>query len=335
MDESNASTREPGMELIDTPANPCPPGARLLTLRASDGVELRAALWRPDGVPRGTVALLQGRAEFIEKYYEIVSDLLSRGFVVAAFDWRGQGLSQRLLRNRAKGHVRRSTDYRLDLDAFIGQVLAPECPKPWFALAHSMGAAVLLDYAGAGGDAFSRLVGIAPMLVLCGFSGSGLARGAASGLSAFGMGRLFVPGGGAKTLTQRPFAANILTGDPRRYTRAAQTLDAAPALGIGDPTVGWVRQAYKLMDRLNSNDFALRIKIPALLIAAGADRLVATGAIERYARRLKVAECLVLQGARHEILMERDEIRAKFWAAFDAFLPGEPFLREAATAVSE
>jgi lysophospholipase len=328
MDESSA----PPMELIDTPANPCPPGARLLSLRASDGVELRAALWRPENFPRGTVALIQGRAEFIEKYYEVIAELLARGFVVAAFDWRGQGFSQRLLRNRAKGHLGRSTDYRLDLDALVAQLLAPECPKPWFALAHSMGAAAVLDYAGAGGDAFTRLVGIAPMLALCGMAGSNLARGSASALSALGMGRLFVPGGGPKTLVQRPFAGNILTGDPRRYSRATQTLGFAPALAIGDPTIGWIRNAYELMERLNSDDFTPRIKIPALFVAAGGDRLVTTGAIERFSRKLKVAECLVLPGARHEILMERDEIRAKFWAAFDAFLPGEPFLHEAATA---
>jgi lysophospholipase len=149
------------------------------------------------------------------------------------------------------------------------------------------------------------------------------------------MGRLFVPGGGPKTLAQRPYAGNILTGDQRRYGRARQTLDFAPSLAIGDPTVGWIHQAYELMERLNSDDFAPRIKIPALLVAAGDDRLVATGAIERFSRKLKVAECLVLPGARHEILMERDEIRAKFWAAFDAFLPGEPFLHEAATAAGE
>ena len=134
------------MELIDTPANRCPPGANIVGLRASDGAQLRAAFWRPEGVPRGTVALVQGRAEFIEKYYEVVAELLERGFVVASFDWRGQGLSQRLAGNRAKGHLRRSTDYRLDLDAFIRQLLAPDCPKPWFALAHSMGAAAVLDH---------------------------------------------------------------------------------------------------------------------------------------------------------------------------------------------
>jgi lysophospholipase len=32
----------------------------------------------------------------------------------------------------------------------------------------------------------------------------------------------------------------------------------------------------------------------------------------------------VIPGARHEILMERDEFREQFWAAFDAFVPGTP-----------
>ena len=31
---------------------------------------------------------------------------------------------------------------------------------------------------------------------------------------------------------------------------------------------------------------------------------------------------VLLPTARHEILQERDEIRAQFWAAFDAFMPG-------------
>ena len=100
------------MELIDTPQNPCPPGANIVGLRAADGVQLRAAYWRPEGAPRGTVALLQGRAEFIEKYYEVIGEILARGFAVATFVWRGQGMSQRLLGDRAKGHVRRAVDYR-------------------------------------------------------------------------------------------------------------------------------------------------------------------------------------------------------------------------------
>jgi lysophospholipase len=33
---------------------------------------------------------------------------------------------------------------------------------------------------------------------------------------------------------------------------------------------------------------------------------------------------LILPGAKHEILQEQDQMRAQFWAAFDAFVPGTP-----------
>jgi lysophospholipase len=319
------------MELIDTPQNPCPPGANIVGLRAADGVQLRAAYWRPEGIPRGTVALIQGRAEFIEKYYEVIGEILARGFAVAAFDWRGQGMSQRLLGDRRKGHVRRASDYRLDLEAFQRHLLAPDCPKPWFALAHSMGASALLDYAGSGPDAapYERIVAVAPLIHLYGLAGSSTARKTAFLLNAVGMGRLSTWGGGRRTLASLPFAHNVLTRDRRRFFRAVDVLNAAPSLAIGAPTIGWAHAAYELCDKLNADGFAENIRTPILFLAAGKERLVSTPAIERFALRLKNAACVVLPESEHEIMMERDEIRAQFWAAFDAFIPGEPFLHKA------
>ena len=42
----------------------------------------------------------------------------------------------------------------------------------------------------------------------------------------------------------------------------------------------------------------------------------------RFANRLKAGRMIQLSGARHELLQETDAIRAQFWAAFDAFVPG-------------
>jgi lysophospholipase len=316
------------MELIDTPANPCPPGACLVGLKTRDGVNLRAAYWRPERAPRGTVAIVQGRSEFIEKYFEVIGELLARDYFVVAFDWRGQGLSPRLLRNPAKGHVRRSTDYRLDLDALIEQILAVDAPKPWFALAHSMGAAALLDHIAANdSSSFTRVVATAPMLALRGFAASDYARALAGLLIGCGLSRMFAPGGGRASHYDRPFARNILTTDRLRFEREARMISAFPALRIGAPTVGWIHAAYQLMDRLARPGYAERIKVPLLMLAAGDERLVSTPAAEALARRLKNADCVVLPGARHEIMMERPEIRARFWAAFDTFVPGDQALR--------
>ena len=131
------------MNLVSIPANPVPEDVVTGMLKTPDGVSLRFARWAPPPGRKGTVCLFPGRAEFIEKYFETVRDLRARGFAVAALDWRGQGGSQRQLRNPRKGYVRRFADYDIDLATFMHEVVLPDCPPPVFGLAHSMGATVL------------------------------------------------------------------------------------------------------------------------------------------------------------------------------------------------
>ena len=94
------------MNLVSIPANPVPDDVVTGTLKTPDGVSLRFARWAPPPGRKGTVCLFPGRAEFIEKYFETVRDLRARGFAVAMLDWRGQGLSERALRNPLRGYVR-------------------------------------------------------------------------------------------------------------------------------------------------------------------------------------------------------------------------------------
>ena len=83
------------MKLVSIPANPVPDNAVTGALLTRDGVTLRFARFPPPAGRKGTVVVLQGRAEYVEKYFETVRDLRARGFAVATFDWRGQGLSDR------------------------------------------------------------------------------------------------------------------------------------------------------------------------------------------------------------------------------------------------
>ncbi len=74
------------------------------------------------------MVVLTGRAEFIEKYStEIVGELLARGYAVAAMDWRGQGLSDRPLADRGKGHIDNFTTYMADVRLFLDSVVGPCC----------------------------------------------------------------------------------------------------------------------------------------------------------------------------------------------------------------
>src|ERR1700690_1543510 len=156
------------MHLVSTTGNRARPGAAVTSARAIDGVSLHIARWVPPTAVRGTVARLQGRGEFIEKYYETIGQLLARGFAVAALDWRGQGGSARQLRDSLKGHIDDFSLYARDLDTLVDDVLGPSCPQPWYGLCHSMGAAILLSIAHAGRCPFERVVLTAPMIAPAG-----------------------------------------------------------------------------------------------------------------------------------------------------------------------
>ena len=116
------------MDLVSIPANPVPEDVVTGTLKTRDGVSLRFARWHPPPGRKGTVCMFQGRAEFIEKYFETVRELRARGFAVATLDWRGQGRSERALDDPRKGHVGDFSEYELDLDAFMKRGRAARLP---------------------------------------------------------------------------------------------------------------------------------------------------------------------------------------------------------------
>ncbi len=121
-----------------------------------------------------------------------------------------------------------------------------------------------------------------------------------------------------------------------RYARNAAAAFAVGAGAIGDPTIGWLAAAFRAMRRFEDPRYPLGIRVPVLVVAAGADPVCSTPAVERFAARLAAGHTITLRGARHEILMEQDAIREQFWAAFDAFVPGTatPALDSASRAVA-
>ena len=248
----------------------------------------------------------------------------TRGFAVAILDWRGQGLSERGLANARKGHVYDFSEYDRDLEAFVKDVVLPDCPPPLFALGHSMGAAVLIRSAQHGRRWFDRIVLSAPMIDLSGRAGSKVARTTTQVLRLLRLGTQYVPGGGGTAINTLPFPGNNLTSDPVRYARTVAILEAEPSLGIGSPTVSWVDAAFRTMREFAEPAYPSRLRQPLLLVAAGQDRIVSTPAIGAFAVRLRAGSHLVIPGARHELLMEQDRYREQFWAAFDAFVPGTP-----------
>jgi lysophospholipase len=317
------------MALHGIVSNPVPEGAVSGMLTTSDGVGVRFARWTPLARRRGTVCLFGGRAEFIEKYFEVITELRQRGFAVATLDWRGQGGSARRLADPRKGHVDSFDEYQRDLEIFIRSVVLPDCPPPIFALGHSMGASILLEAARLGHRWFDRMVLTAPMIDLSELPYFGMARGVARWAVRLGFGQAYVPGGGRRAVTAEPFYDNPVTSDLARFERSAAIVQAAPELALGSPTIGWINAAFDVMHRFADPTYSLALRQPLLIVAAGRDRVVSTMAIEKFSMYLRAGAHLIIPASRHEILMERNAIRSQFWAAFDAFVPGTPALPSA------
>jgi lysophospholipase len=310
--------------LFATPRNPIPNGVASGYFFAADGVRLRFAWWGPTGMnKRGTVCILPGRGEFIEKYFEIVSDLRRRGFAVAIMDYRGQGGSTRPLGNARKGHVDDFVQYDADLEQFMAEIVLTDCPAPYYALAHSLGGNILLRATRSRMCWFDRIMLTAPLIKLGETQGGipGSSR-LAEVLTLFGLGTVFARGGGPRSWYESPFDGNPLTSDAQRYARAQEILRAAPELSVGAPTIGWFHAACQSMKLVNTPEFAHSVKVPALIVAAGNDTVVSLRAIEEFASRLRIGSYVLIPGARHEIMHERNALREQFWAAFDAYVPG-------------
>ena len=274
------------------------------------------------GSSKGTVCVFTGRGEFIEKYLETVRELRSRGFAVATMDWRGQGHSSRQLPDPRKGHVESFSEFEIDVETFMQRVVLPNCPPPCFALAHSMGGAVLLRSAHSGKRWFERTVLVAPMIGFPRLRASLPPRLLMRALRLAGLGSSYVPGSNVDRARASGFPGNPLTSDPVRYARNAAISEQDPTLGIGSPTVAWLDAAFATMVAFRAADYPSQIDQPILMLAAGGDTIVSDTAIREFAARLPAGSHRVIEGARHEILQEQDFYRAQFWAAFDAFVPG-------------
>lgn len=313
------------MSLVSLAKNPVPSGAVVMSIESYDGTKLRVAQWEATRAPlRGTVVVVPGRSEFIEKYFEVVADLRRRGFAVVVADLRGQGGSDRALHDPLKGHVWSFKEYDRDLDVVMRDVVAASCPRPYIGLGHSLGGHILLRAGSKAASPFERMVLSAPMIRINDAQLNGVRPGPARMLSEvatlLGLGRLYVPGGGPPDRVIDDFKGNPLTSDHERYMRARAVLTEAPDLDIGSPTVGWLRAAFRSMTYLQAPDTPGSMRVPMLFFVAGEDQIVSSTSIEDFAVRTKLGTTVLLASSRHEIMQETDEIRSRYWAAFDAYL---------------
>lgn len=295
-----------------------PEGETCVWLRAVDGVRLRAAHWR-DG-SSGTVLLFSGRTEYIEKYGPAAGEFAARGYAMATLDWRGQGIADRLIDERAPGHVGRFGDYQLDVRAFISFVRAENLPEPYFLIGHSMGGCIGLRalYEGlpVSAVAFSAPmwgIKMPPLLRPVGWVLSHVAP-------LVGQGHRLVPTTSPLTyVLEAPFEGNFLTRDRAMFDFMQRQLTKHPDLAIGGPTLQWLGEALRETRALRKRPSP---DLPCLTVLGAEERIVNAEAIHDRMNRWPGSEFDLVGNAEHELMMEGPETRTKFYdrtaALFDA-----------------
>ncbi|MEM7461881.1 MAG: alpha/beta hydrolase [Pseudomonadota bacterium] len=310
-------------ELAVTDGNPAPKGAVCGEVYTPDAIAIRYARWKAIRAPyKGTIVILQGRSEFIEKHFETVDDLIKNGFDVCTFDFRGQGGSARILKDRKRGYVDSFDQYVIDLETVLNEVALPDCRPPYFILGHSTGSLIGLIASPILGNRIQRMVLCAPLIRFGAVPiGQQLTKYLSGFLSVIGLGELYMSGGPNLSRNRR-FMGNMLTSDTRRFERTKEFSRQHPELVLGGPTAAWVFAACQAMDRVADPDFIGALHIPTLLVSGGMDRVVSNEATELLGRAMRSGRAVTINGARHELLQERDVYRQQLLAALLTFFPG-------------
>lgn len=291
------------------PGDPRPP-ARAFFVTAQDGVRLRLALWAGRAAS-STVLLFPGRTEYVEKYAPVAARLTAEGHAVLAVDWRGQGMSDRLLSDPRTGHVADFAAYQADMGAMTDAAAALDLPRPWHLLAHSMGGCIGLAALNLGLPVRSAVFS-APMWgihhpplprpVVVGLAGA--ARRAGQGpRPAIGS------GGGGTFVLDAPFRGNALTGDAAQWARLVAEAGAWPHLTLGGASYQWIGAAMAECRRLAALPSP---RLPALIGLGALERVVSPAAIRSRAARWPEARLVELPGARHELMFESPPVPDHF-----------------------
>jgi len=291
---------------------------------SSDNLLIRYGIWACGSkTKKGSVILLGGRKEFMEKHEETIAELNQRYLDVYSLDWRGQGMSTRMLADRHKGFVNDFKDYGDDLGYFIHKVVRPGAVSPLIILAHSMGGHIALRFIHDHPRVVDKAVLTSPMIdinvpYIPGWMIRSISRLAVEN----GLGHVYSVGSKGYSASRNRFEGNRLTSDPVRFMDEQRAIELNPDLALGGVTYGWLAAAFDSIDILLSNGYAEKILSPVLIISAGRDRIVSETAQKSICSRMNKCRFVSISESYHEILKERDAVRNIFWREFNGFICG-------------
>lgn len=300
-----------------------PEGGAAYWVTTQDDIRIRVAHWGTgsgaqsgEKAGKGTVFLFPGRTEYIEKYGRAAADLAARGYDTLVVDWRGQGLADRLIADVRLGHIDRFANYQRDVEAMIALAHDIGAPGPFYLLAHSMGGAIglrsVMERADFKAVAFSAPmwgIRLAPHLRVAAHAGSWLSKTA-------GFDHKIAPGTKYQTyVLAEKFEGNTLTRDHDMFEYMQAQAHAQSDLVLGGPTLGWLYESLMetaFLARRPSPD------LPCITFLGSNERIVDTARIHDRMARWDMGTLDVMEGAEHEVLMERPFRRSHAFDRLDA-----------------
>ena len=223
---------------------------------------------------RGAIAIAPGRTEFSLKYLELAYDLIELGFSpIYIIDHRGQGLSQRKLKDPYKGHVDRFNYYVEDLKKWIEQEILPNISGKLYLIGQSMGGAIASGYLSLfPKNKIEKAILTAPMLQIPKGYSEWFALAMAGLAKIFFLGEKFVPGGKTYGKQKGYNPQNRATSSPGRYLNGLYLEEKYPGIHLGSPTLQWLYQSISYIIYLRK--WAGKIETPLLLFQVENDGFV-------------------------------------------------------------
>ena len=115
---------------------------------------------------------------------------------------------------------------------------------------------------------------------------------------------------GGHNYKNKSFADNYVTSSKLRFSSSFNTFEQFPETQLGSPTMRWVAESIRATRQTVAN--ANKITIPLLIIKAGADTTVTSTGQDLFfknATHCNSKQLVNISGAKHEILLERDQYR--------------------------
>lgn len=256
-------------------------------LRTPEGLRLFYRVWEAES-PVAVCLLAHGLGEHSGRYEDFARELRKRSLTLFALDHRGHGCSE-----GTRGHARSLAELVEDLDRLVDEAKRQLPALPRVLIGHSLGGLIALNYAARQNGSIGAVAVSSPALRLrfqVPWAKKALAHGLARLLPA-----LPIPNGiNPSDLCRDPEVARRYQSDPLVHHVVSACLVVAMEKAMAEAPA-----------------WGERLKIPCLVMAAGADKICDPAAAREFSQRVpaSLVSFRRYEGLYHELFNEPERLQ--------------------------